>query len=371
MKASGGLGPALGDAQVVICCGSGGVGKTTTAAAIALQLARRGARVVVITIDPAKRLADALGLAGGLSNEPQRLDPGDDLDGELWACMLDTTATFDDLVRAEAAGPAQSDAILANRFYRNIASGLSGTEEYMAAEKLYQLHADERFDVVVVDTPPSRHALDFLEAPARLSRFIDHRLFRLLMLPARGGLRVLNLAAQPVLRTIGKVVGGDVLTDAIAFCQAFDGMQGGFRERADAVTRLFADAATRFVVVTTPRADTVQEATFFVERLGERGAEPAALVVNKSQPRFGRTSAATARREAARATDPADALAWSNLAELVEVADAERLSTAELAGQAPLAVWVPQLDGDVHDLDAIARIGEALFATRSPTGRVR
>ncbi len=371
MTSPGGFEQAVDSARVVICCGSGGVGKTTTAAAIGLQLARSGARVVVITIDPAKRLADALGLAAGLSNTPTRLDVGIEGSGELWACMLDTTATFDDLVRAEAASSEQADAILANRFYRNIAGGLSGTDEYMAAEKLHQLHADDRFDVIVVDTPPSRHALDFLDAPARLTRFIDHRLFKLLMLPTRGGLRVLNLAAQPVLRTIGKVVGGDVLADAIAFCQAFDGMQGGFRRRADAVARLFNDRATRFVVVTSPRADTVQEAAFFIDRLAERGTDPAAIVVNRVQRRFGRTRVARARDEAVAAPDPATAQAWTNLAELTEIADAQDRSIATIVDRAPCSVRVPELTADVHDLDAIGVIGEALYATGSSTRPVR
>ena len=367
---SRGLGPAIAGARVVVCCGSGGVGKTTTAAAIALHAAGDGLRVVLVTVDPAKRLADALGIEGGLTNEPSALDLGP-IPGELWASMLDTEATFDDLVRDEAGSPEQAERILANRFYRNIAGGLSGTEEYMAAEKLHQLHADDRFDLVVVDTPPSRHALDFLEAPARLVRFIDHRLFRLLTLPARGGLRVLNLAAQPVLRTIGKVVGGDVLADAIAFVQAFEGMQDGFRARAAAVTALFADPATRFVVVTTPRHDAVAEAEFFVARLGERGVQPAALVVNRTQPRFGRATAAGARAEVAEATDPAVAAAWGNLAALLELADREDDAVTAIATATPITVRVPQQDDDVHDLEGVAGIGDALFATGSGGGRVR
>jgi anion-transporting ArsA/GET3 family ATPase len=365
-----GLGPAIEGARVVICCGSGGVGKTTTAAAIGMHAALGGARVVVVTIDPAKRLADAFGLEGGLANEPARIDLPDTA-GELWASMLDTRATFDDLVRAEAETPAQAEAILANRFYRNIAGGLSGTEEYMAAERLYQLHADDRFDLIVVDTPPSRHALDFLEAPARLARFIDHRLFRWLMLPARSGLKMLNLAAQPVLRTIGKVVGGDVLADAIAFFQGFDGMQGGFRRRAEAVTALFTHGSTRFVVVTTPRHDAVEEATFFTDRLAERGAAPAALVVNRVQPRFGKATAAAAHEEARATDDPDLAAAWANLAELIEVADGEDAAVADITGRSPRSVRVPQLADDVHDLEAIRVVGDALFATRGSSGRVR
>ncbi len=195
--------------SVIVCCGSGGVGKTTTAAVIGLEAARRGRRAVVVTIDPARRLADALGLADGLASEPQRIDLGADAAdtgsaGELWAMMLDTAATFDGIVRANAESDEQIERILTNRFYRNIAGALSGTQEYMAAEMLHALHGDDRFDLVVVDTPPSRNALDFLDAPGVLSRFLDHRLFKLLMLPARSGLKVIGTATQPLLRAIGR-----------------------------------------------------------------------------------------------------------------------------------------------------------------------
>ena len=221
-------------ADVIICCGSGGVGKTTTAAAIAMQAAEIGRRAVVITIDPARRLADALGVPGELNNEPLRLDL--DAPGELWALMLDASSTFDGLVLKYAADDNQAQRILANPFYRNVASTLSGTQEFMAAERLHALYADERFDVVIVDTPPTRSALDFLAAPRTLTRFLDHPLFKLIMLPARRGLRVLNLATQPILRSISKAVGGEVLTDAMAFFQAFQGMEIGFRARADEVS---------------------------------------------------------------------------------------------------------------------------------------
>jgi anion-transporting ArsA/GET3 family ATPase len=230
------LADVLDTAEVIVCCGTGGVGKTTTAAALGLQAAANGRRAVVVTIDPAKRLADAMGLPDGLTNEPARLDvPGP---GELSALMLDTAATFDGLVMANAANPAQAERILSNAFYRNIAGSLSGTQEYMAAERLHALHADERFDLVVVDTPPTRTALDFLDAPGTLSRFLGHPLFKMLMAPTRRGLKVLNVATQPILRIIGKVIGGEVLADAVAFFQAFDGMETGFQRRADQVMAL-------------------------------------------------------------------------------------------------------------------------------------
>ena len=228
---------------MIVCCGSGGVGKTTTAAVIGLEAARAGRRAVVVTIDPARRLADALGLADGLAAEPQRIEL--DAAGELWAMMLDTATAFDGIVRRNAPDEAQAERILTNRFYRNISGALSGTQEYMAAETLHQLHADDRFDLVVVDTPPSRNALDFLEAPSVLARFLDHRLFRLLMLPARRGMRVVNAATQPLLRAIGRVVGSDVLADAVAFFQAFAGMEGGFRSACRGGHRAAAARTTR------------------------------------------------------------------------------------------------------------------------------
>jgi anion-transporting ArsA/GET3 family ATPase len=350
-----GLLPALDQADVLVCCGSGGVGKTTTAATLGLELAARGQRVVVVTIDPAKRLADALGVEGGLGNEPARIALGPQVTGQLWATMLDTAATFDGLVRTHAPDPERADRILANPFYRNIAGALSGTQEYMAAERLHALHGDPRFDVVIVDTPPSRNALDFLDAPGTLARFLDHPLFRLMMLPARRGLRVLNVASQPVLRTIGKVVGGEVLADAIAFFQAFEGMETGFRQRADDVMALLRSPATRYVLVASPKADTVAEAAYFADRLAANHLAVGALVVNRCTPSFG--TPAVARR-------PADAALWANFDDLAATAAAEREQLGPVlaaTGSAPV-VWVPLLDDDVHDLDGLARLGRLLVS---------
>ena len=364
----------VGAAEIIVSCGSGGVGKTTTAAAIAVHAASIGKRVVVVTIDPARRLADAFGLVDGLTNDPTRVkvadslggDPSSSTDGELWAMMLDPATTFDGLVRQYAASPERAERILANAFYRNIAGALSGTQEYMAAEKLYQLHRDDRFDLVVVDTPPSRNALDFLDAPATLTRFINHRLFRLMMLPARGGMRVLNIAAQPILRTIGKVVGGEVLADAIAFFQAFEGMETGFRDRADAVAALLHSDVTRYVLVASARADTVVEAMFFADRLVQTSLSVAAIVVNRLQPRFGSATPAeaAAAAESAVAEGKADLAAlWRNLGELCALADAEEAVIAPLVGDIDAAAVhrVPQLDTDVHDLDGLRAIAAHLF----------
>ncbi|HSM65190.1 MAG TPA: ArsA-related P-loop ATPase [Ilumatobacteraceae bacterium] len=358
--------------SVIVCCGSGGVGKTTTAAVLGLEAAHRGRRAVVVTIDPARRLADALGLSEGLAAEPQRIDLGAEpggrsgapATGELWAMMLDTAATFDGIVRANAESDEQVERILSNSFYRNIAGALSGTQEYMAAEMLHALHHDDRFDLVVVDTPPSRNALDFLEAPGVLSRFLDHRIFKLMMLPARGGLKVIGAATQPILRTVGKVVGSDVLADSVAFFQAFAGMETGFRERADDVIALIRAPETSFVVVASARHDTIDEAVWFVEQLVEQDVEVTSAIVNRAHPGFGRGTAADALAAAA-AAEPDEVLAalWRNVADLRTLRERELdviSPLAELAGDDRVVV-LPLLDRDVHDLDGLRTIAAHLF----------
>ncbi len=347
----------LATADVLVCCGSGGVGKTTAAAALGMHAARLGRRAVVVTIDPAKRLADALGVPGGLGNEPVQIEvPGD---GELWALMLDTATTFDGLVRANAADEEQAERILANSFYRNVAGSLSGTQEYMAAERLHALHNDERFDLVIVDTPPTRNALDFLDAPGTIAKFIDHPLFKLLMMPTRRGMKMLNVAAQPLLRTIGKVVGGDVLADAVAFFQAFGGMETGFRSRADEVMTLLHSDVTRFVLVASPREDTIEEACYFAGRLAASDLEVGAIVVNRCTPTFGEPPAKRPRAAAAAAL-------FDNLVELRTNAATERLQAAALLTATGIpagthTTWVPTLPADVHTLGALTTIRDLLF----------
>ncbi len=364
MKASG-FATLVDDASIIVCCGSGGVGKTTTAAALGLEAARRGRKVVVITIDPARRLADALGLADGLGNDPRRIEL--QADGELWAMMLDATQTFDDVVREHSRSAQQAQRILDNPFYKNVASRLSGSQEYMAAEKLYALDHDERFDLVVVDTPPSREALDFLRAPRKLSNFLDHRVYRWLMAPARGGLRVLNIAAQPILRTIGRVIGADVLADAIDFFQAFEGIESGFRDRAIAVEGLLRSDRTRYVVVASPRSDTIEEARFFIDELRTLTIAASGLVVNRLQPRFGSGTSAAARRDSKAAAEAGDHKAevlLRNVAEIRKVAEAEEKAVAPLvsaAKGAAIARLYLRAD-DVHDMEAIASLGRDLLA---------
>lgn len=355
---------------VVICCGTGGVGKTTTAAALALSAARAGRRAVVVTIDPAKRLADTLGL-DQLSDTPSEIDPalwttahgaGDRAapGGTLHALMLDTKATFDRLVAGEAVDPEQAQRILDNPFYRNVSGALGGTQEYMAAEKLYELHQDGRFDVIVVDTPPSRHALDFLDAPARLLRLLDNRVFRLLMAPTKAGMRVASIALQSFLRTVSRVVGTGVIEDVIAFMQAFEGMESGFRERAEHVQALISDQGTAFVLVTSPRRDAVEEAEFFAARLVDAHLGVALLVVNRVHPRFGDESPEGLRARAG-AYEPGSELAvlYANLADYREVAERERDAVhglSERVGGDVSTVWVPLLDHDVHDFATLSEI---------------
>jgi anion-transporting ArsA/GET3 family ATPase len=364
-------GALLQQRHVLVCCGTGGVGKTTTAAALAIEGARQGRRVVVVTIDPAKRLANALGL-DDLSNTPHEIERARwDVDGlaapggELHALMLDTPSTFDQLVVKHAVTEEQVDAILGNRFYRNVAGALSGTQEYMAMEKLYELHEEGGFDLIVVDTPPTRHALDFLDAPRRLTRLLDNRIFRLLMVPT---LKVTGVAARAFLRTVARVVGHDVVDDVVAFFRAFEGMEEGFRERAQAVKQLLDSAATAFVLVTTPRRDAVEEAEYFAARLAETGRSVEALVVNRVHPHFIDEPADGLRRRAADLAGRAPELAasFANLADFEAVATGERLRLAGLEGRIGSAavVEVPELGHEVYDFAALHAVGRYLVGAR-------
>jgi anion-transporting ArsA/GET3 family ATPase len=345
----------VAERSVIVCCGSGGVGKTTISATFALAAARAGRRACVVTVDPARRLADALGVQS-LPNTPAEVEG--DWPGHLHALMLDTKGTFDDLIHRYSRTPEQAEGILANRLYQNLTGALSGTQEYMAMEKLNELVESGQFDVVVVDTPPTRNALDLLDAPRRLTRFLENRLFRALLLPTRVSLRAVGLATQALLRTISKVAGAEIVQDAVSFFQAFEGMEEGFRTRAGAVRELLAEPSTAYVLVTSARPDAVAEASFFAEKLAERQVAPAALIVNRIHPRFG-ASADEIRPSSA---GPLGALE-ANLATLNEVARDEEGSYAALAAQvAPAAVGrIPLFGHDVHDLTGLERIADVLF----------
>jgi len=351
-----GLAELVDERAIVVCCGSGGVGKTTVSAAFALEAARRGRRACVVTIDPAKRLANALGV-DSLANTPRRIEGP--WPGELWALMLDPKRTFDELVGKYASSPEQAEGILTNRLYRNLTGALSGTQEYMAMEKLYELSEEDRYDLVVVDTPPTRNALDFLDAPRRLTRFLGHRLFQLLLMPTRAYLRAVSVATQALLRTISKVAGAEIVHDAVAFFQAFEGMEEGFRVRAEHMRRLLSRRTTAFVLVASPRADTVDEAGWFADKLNESGLAVEGLVVNRVHPPF-----------ETRGGLP-DAPAGSTLEALVRnlrgyqaVNHREESAFAELATQvAPSPVArVPLLDVDVHDVAGLGVVADHVFA---------
>lgn len=348
-------------ASMLVCAGAGGVGKTTTSAAIALAAAQQGRRVVVVTIDPARRLADAIG--ANVSSEPIRL-PGVER-GELWAVMLDTRATFDRLVRAEAKDGTQAEQILANRFYRNLTGALSGTQEYMASETLFQLHHDARFDLVVVDTPPTRNALDFMSAPERLVHFLDHRLYRMLIAPTRLGMKVAGAAVQPFLKTMSKVVGGDAIAEAIEFFQAFDGMETGFRHRAETVMQLLRSTQTGYVLVTSPRREAVSEATYFAEHLRERHLSVAAVVANRLHPTFGTGEHDDSSSDSTDPNATAEKAAFlENLRLLRHLAESEREALQPLLRATAAATClrtVPLLDHDVHDLAGLATVADHLL----------
>ncbi|CAL9485214.1 hypothetical protein SUDANB58_03138 [Streptomyces sp. enrichment culture] len=270
--------------RIVVCCGSGGVGKTTTAAALGLRAAERGRKVVVLTIDPARRLAQSMGI-DSLDNTPRRVKGIDDsAGGELHAMMLDMKRTFDEIVEAHV-DPERAAGILGNPFYQSLSAGFAGTQEYMAMEKLGQLRARDEWDLIVVDTPPSRSALDFLDAPKRLGSFLDGRLIRLLTAPAklggRAGMKFLNVGMSMMTGTLGKLLGGQLLKDVQTFVAAMDTTFGGFRTRADATYRLLQAPGTAFLVVAAPERDALREAAYFVERLAAEEMPLAGLVLNR------------------------------------------------------------------------------------------
>ncbi|MFE5663344.1 ArsA family ATPase [Streptomyces niveus] len=270
------------ETRIIVCCGSGGVGKTTTAAALGVRAAERGRKVVVLTIDPARRLAQSMGI-DSLDNTPRQVK-GIEGPGELHAMMLDMKRTFDEIVEAHA-DQDRARAILENPFYQSLSAGFAGTQEYMAMEKLGQLRAREEWDLIVVDTPPSRSALDFLDAPKRLGSFLDGKFIRLLMAPAkmggRAGMKFLNVGMSMMTGTLGKLLGGQFLRDVQTFVAAMDTMFGGFRTRADATYRLLQAPGTAFLVVAAPERDALREAAYFVERLAAEEMPLAGLVLNR------------------------------------------------------------------------------------------
>lgn len=358
------------ETRIVVCTGSGGVGKTTTSAALALRAAERGRKVVVLTIDPARRLAQSMGIER-LDNTPRPVPdvPGP---GALDAMMLDMKRTFDEVVESQASAE-KAKQILANPFYQVLSSSFAGTQEYMAMEKLGQLHKDARksgrWDLIVVDTPPSRSALDFLDAPERLSSFLDGRFIRILLAPARGPARFMTAGLNVVTNALTKVLGAQILRDMQTFVAALDTMFGGFRARAQQTFALLQQPGTAFVVVAAPEADAMREAAFFVERLAGEQMPLAGLVVNRAsrlrvEGLSGEQALAAAERLEATGDDSTAVTAGllrlhADRTRIVARETHLRQRFAAAHPHVPTAV-MPALSTDVHDLDGLRQVGDLL-----------
>ena len=359
--------------HVIVCTGSGGVGKTTSAAAIAVTAARAGRRTIVLTIDPARRLAQSMGLEA-LDNTPR---PVQDVPG-LEAMMLDMKGTFDEVIDRHATDAQRADRIKGNRFYQQLSNSLAGTQEYMAMEKLYDLHNTGDWDCIVIDTPPTRNALDFLDAPKRLTDFLEGRFLRMFLAPglAAGKIatRAAGFGAGLFMRAASRLTGQSVLSDLAEFFQSFDGMYDGFKQRAQSVYKLLQSPESAFVVVASPEAPALREARYFLQRLAQDGMPTAGLVVNRVTPsptgglaQLGATEA----RKAARRLDDGDAeqQAAAALLELhadrLAVTRRERKAiSAALHGVNPrVLVEIPLMDSDVHALDDLGAIATYLTGT--------
>jgi anion-transporting ArsA/GET3 family ATPase len=359
--------------RIIVCCGSGGVGKTTIAAAIGLRAAERGRHVVVLTVDPARRLAQSMGLSS-LDNTPRPVSGVGHgaAAGSMHAMMLDMKRTFDEIVESHA-DPDRAAQILANPFYQSLSSSFAGTQEYMAMEKLGQLRRADEWDLIVVDTPPSRSALDFLDAPQRLGRFLDGRLLRLLVAPARlggrTGLRVLNAGFGMVTGAVTKIIGSQLLRDVQTFVSAMDTMFGGFRERAEYTYRLLRAPGTAFLVIAAPEHDALREASYFVERLERDDMPLAGLILNRvHRSPAARLSAARslAAAETLQGLDDGESTALGIVAlrlhaERMRQAESERRLARRFTAAHPLVpvAQVPAQPDDVHDLNGLRLIGES------------
>ena len=367
---------ALEGRRILVVCGSGGVGKTTTAAALALQAALLGRRVLVCTIDPARRLATSLGL-GQLSGKPRALDIGRfgvGTEGSLWAMMLDSQRTFDALVERHAPSDEAKRRILENGFYRQVSAALAGSHEYMAMEKLLDLVSDQRFDLVVLDTPPTRHALDFLEAPERLMGFLDAGVLRWFLKPyfvaGRLTLKVATRTGAMALRLVDRYLGLQFLQDLSEFFLAFEDLYAGFKERAARVHALLRDGDSGFVLVASPARQALDEALYFYRRLNEKKMPFVAFVVNRVH-----TDPAYSRGPGGRSVDVDPALSRALVGILRDqqvLARVERRAIARLEVDAsqPLLL-VPEQEADVHDLRGLKDVGEAMLASAAETGRAR
>jgi len=391
----GGLEQLLATKEIMVFCGSGGVGKTSVAAAAAVTAATRlGGKVLVVTVDPARRLANALGLEGFGNVEKQvpaaaLEEAGLEPRGELWAAMLDTKRSWDDLVLRHTPDEETAYRILENRLYTNLTGRFVQSHDYIAMERLFEIHATGAYDLIIIDTPPTRNALDFLEAPARMAEFFGGRLLRWLTMPYRvggkRGARVLNVASRPFYQMADRVLGSQFLQDIAEFFLNFQSMYDGFVERAKAVEGLLHDRRTTFAVVTTLEGAPLREAEFFCEQLSARRYHLGALVLNKTLPGYLLAPDAAAAADVLVAEAPTIAGALAEDSDAAELADAERTARvlrtvgdsfrnfavvakreaelrAELGRQPEVLATVPNFEIDIYDVAGLARIGEHLFS---------
>ena len=365
--------------RVCVCAGSGGVGKTTTSAAIALGMAAQGAKVAVVTIDPANRLANALGLEE-LENEPRRVEPARlaseelEVKGELWAMMLDPKRTFDELIDRIAPDPARAEEIKANRVYRELSTAVSGSQELTAIAKLYELDQEGKFDVLVLDTPPSRNALEFLDAPGRLNAFLEGRALKAFLRPTGLGMRVLGRGALPLLLGLRRITGIDLISDLSTFFQLLGDMTNDFSQRAAQVETLLRADTTAFLLVTSAAREPIDEAIWFAERLQTDGLPFAGVVVNRvHHDLLGNRAPREVRRSLTRVLPPGLAVrVTENFRDYHVLAQRDDHNLARLARQLDESrlLLVPQLDDDVHDVAGLLRIHRYLFATQSERDRL-
>ena len=362
------IAPLLEGKRICICAGAGGVGKTTTSAAIAMGMAAHGLRVAVLTIDPAKRLANSLGLPE-LGNEARMVEPerfaaaGVEMNGELWAMMLDAKRTWDEVIERHAPDAATRDAVLQNRVYQELSNAVAGSTEYMALEKLFELHHEGRYDLLVLDTPPTRNALDFLDAPERLSRFVDSRSLQFFLRPGRLGLKVLGRGSGVLFAVMKRVTGIDLLSDLSEFFRSFGDMATGIGERAERVGRLLGSRDATFVLVTSPQHDAIDEAIFFRRRLRDQRLPFGGAIVNRFHEGPAAHVDVTADLEALLGPRLGAKVA-RNFEDHRRLAGTDRANVARLVrelGDEPL-IAVPLLDDDVHDIAGLAEVDGYLFA---------
>jgi len=361
-RPSGGVGDLIARKQVVICAGSGGVGKTTVSAAIATGAAARGKKAAVLTIDPARRLADSLGLPE-LGNEERRVEM--DSDGELWAMMLDAKRTFDDLVDTYSPDEQTRRAVLDNPIYRELSNAVAGSQEFMAMEKLHELHQEGNYDLLVLDTPPTRNALDFLDAPRRLARFVDSRSLSFFRASSKLSLGMMGRGTGVLFSVMKKATGVDLLEDVAEFFRSFSHMTDGFRERAGRVDALIRDSRTTFLLVTSPRSAAIEEAQHFHRKLQSEGLPFGGVIVNRVREPVRAKPAPELESELAQMLDQALAAKVArNLSEHRALAERDALNIERLRGRPgrkPI-LTVPELSGDVHDLAGLEQLKEHLFA---------